>query len=134
LKEKNTILLGIGVTALVVFTFLFYIINKGSIGLFELMSFPILLVIILFSVYIIRDKLKNLKAGLPSKDERLENAAYKAGYYGFVAAIWSAVGSNMGSIMLFDRELRGGLVTAAVVLISGAVFAISYLYFSRKGD
>jgi hypothetical protein len=134
MKDKHTIILGIGVTTLVVFTFVFYMICDKEIGLFELISIPILIAIILFSVYIIRDKLKNLKAGLPLKDERLENAAYKAGYYGFIAAIWGAIGVNLGYNLLFDKDLRGGLVAAAVVLISGFVFAISYLYFSRKGD
>ena len=133
MKDKLTIILGIGVTTLVVFTFAFYLINDKKIDLFDLISIPLLIIIILFSSYIINDKLKNIKAGLPSQDERLKNAAYKAGYYGFFAAIWTAVGSNLGYNIIFDQELRGGLVTAAVVLTSGTVFAISYLYFSRKG-
>lgn len=133
MKEKNTILLGIGVVALVVVTFSFYIIKNEGIDLFDMLAIPLLIVIIIFAIYVMNDKIKNLKAGLPSKDERLTNAAYKAGYYGFMSAIWSAVGSNMASIILFDKELRGGLVVAAVVLISGAVFIISYLYLSKKG-
>jgi hypothetical protein len=133
MKEKMTIVLGIGVTTLVVFTFAFYIFANPSIELFDIISIPIILILVLTSSYIIYDKYKNIKAGLPTQDERLKNAAYKAGYYGFIAAIWSAVGSNMGSIILFDQELRGGLVVAAVVLISGIVFMFSYFYFSRKG-
>jgi hypothetical protein len=134
MKEKMTIVLGIGVTTLVIFTFAFYILANPGIDLFDMITIPIILIIVLTSTYLIYDKWKNIKAGLPTKDERLKNAAHKAGYYGFIAAIWSAVGSNMGSIILFDQELRGGLVVAAVVLISGIVFMISYFYFSRKGD
>ena len=134
MKEKLTIVMGIGIITLVVFTFGFYIFANPSIELFDIISIPIILIIILSSSYLIYDKFKNIKAGLPSKDERLKLAAYKAGYYGFISAIWSAVGSNMGSIILFDQELRGGLVVAAVVLISGIVFMTSYFYFSRKGD
>lgn len=134
MKEKLTIVMGIGITTLVVFTFGFYIFVNPSIELFDIISIPMILIIILYSSYIIYDKFKNIKAGLPSKDERLKLAAYKAGYYGFIAAIWSAVGSNMGSIILFDQEPRAGFVVAAVVLISGIVFMISYFYFSRKGD
>ena len=134
MKEKLTIIMGIGITTLVVFTFGFYIFVNPSIELFDIISIPIILIIILSSSYVIYDKFKNIKAGLPSKDERLKLAAYKAGYYGFIAAIWSAVGSNMGSIILFDQEPRAGFVVAAVVLISGIVFMISYFYFSRKGD
>jgi len=94
----------------------------------------VILIIILTSSYIIYDKLKNVKAGLPTKDERLKQAAYKAGYYGFIAAIWGALLTNFGYNILYDEDLRGGLVVAAVVLISGIVFIVSYLYFSRKGN
>lgn len=134
LKQKYTIILGIGITTLVVFTFAFYILKSPEIGLFELISIPVIIIIILSSSYLIHDKLKNLKLGLPDKDERIKNAAYKAGYYGFIAAIWSAVGSNWLSIIFRDQELRGGLVTAAVVVVAGLVFMGSYFYFSRKGE
>jgi len=132
--QKIVIMLGIGITTLVVFTLAFYILSDPSIELFDLISIPIILIIVLTSSYIIYDRAKNIKKGLPAQDERLKLAGYKAGYYGFIAAIWSAVGSNMGSIILFDQELRGGLVTAAVVLVSGIVFMTAYFYFSRKGE
>ena len=132
--QKLVILMGIGITALVVGTFAYYILANPTIELFDLISIPIILIIILISSYIIYDRAKNIKKGLPAQDERLKIAAYKAGYYGFIAAIWSAVGSNMLSIILFDEELRGGLVTAAVVLISGITFMLAYFYFSRKGE
>jgi len=132
--QKLVILMGIGITALVVGTFAYYILANPTIELFDLISIPIILIIILTSSYIIYDRAKNIKKGLPAQDERLKIAGYKAGYYGFIAAIWSAVGSNMLSIILFEEELRGGLVTAAVVLISGITFMLAYYYFSRKGE
>ena len=89
MKEKMTIALGIGVTTLVVFTFGYYILANPGIELFDVIALPIIAIIILTSTYIIYDKWKNIKAGLPTKDERLTNAAYKAGYYGFVATIWA---------------------------------------------
>ena len=134
MKEKMTIALGIGVVTLVLFTFGFYLIQNPTIELFHIISIPILLIIVLTSTYLIYDKYKNLKKGLPTKDERLKQAAYKAGYYGFISAIWSAIGSNWYSIIVYDQDLRGGLVVAAVVLTSGIVFIGSYLYFSRKGN
>jgi hypothetical protein len=133
MKEKMTIILGIGITVLVIITMAFYLIANDTIELFEIISILIIVILVSTSSYIIWDRVKNLKAGLPAQDERLKIASYKAGYYGFIAAIWSAVGSNLGYIMLFDQELRGGLVVAAVVLISGLVFMGSFIYFSRKG-
>jgi hypothetical protein len=134
MKEKLTIVLGIGITTLVVITLAFYAFAKNSIELFDIISIPIIVIIILSTSYIVYDKWKNIKSGLPTKDERLKQAAYKAGYYGFISAIWSAVGSNWLSIILFDQDLRGGLVVAAVVLVSGFVFMLSYFYFSKKGE
>jgi hypothetical protein len=133
MKEKTTIVVGIGIAVLVIFTFVFYYIAKDTIELFEIVPGLIVIILVTTSLYIIWDRAKNLKKGLPAQDERLKLAGYKAGYYGFIAAIWSAIGSNLGYIMLFDEELRGGLVVAAVVLVSGIVFMISYIYFSRKG-
>jgi hypothetical protein len=134
MKEKMTVILGIGIAVLVIITLAFYLIAKDTIEPFEIASILIIVVLVSSSLYIVWDRMKNLKAGLPAQDERLKLAGYKAGYYGFIAAIWSAVGSNLGYIMLFDEELRGGLVVAAVVLISGLVFMGSFIYFSRKGQ
>jgi hypothetical protein len=134
MKEKLLIVLGAGIATLVILTLAFYILAKETIELFDIASIAIILIIVLTSTYLIYDRVKNLKAGLPAQDERLKTAGYKAGYYGFIAAIWSAVGSNMGYILLFDEELRGGLVVAAVVLVSGFVFMISYIYNTRKGN
>jgi len=133
MKEKMSVVLGIGITALVIITLGLYLFAKDTIELFDILSIIIIFILVLSSVYIISDRVKNLKIGLPAQDERLKIAGYKASYYGFIAAIWSAVGSNMGHIILYDQELRGGLVTAAVVLISGIVFMISFIYFSWKG-
>ena len=133
MKEKMTVILGIGIAVLVIITLGFYLMANDNIEFFEIASVLIIVILVSSSSYIIWDRMKNLKAGLPAQDERLKLAGYKAGYYGFIAAIWSAVGSNLGYIMLFDEELRGGLVTAAVVLISGLVFMFSFFYFSRKG-
>lgn len=134
MKEKLTIIVGAGIAVLVIFTAVLYLMAKDSIGYLDILAEVIILILIISSIYLVWDRLKNIRAGLPAKDERLKIAAYKAGYYGFIAAIWSSVGTNLGYIMIFDQELRGGLVTASVVLVSGLVFMLSYFYFSRKGN
>jgi len=133
MKEKVTIMVGAGIAVLVIFTFVFYFTAKETIELFDIISILIVMIILVTSIYLLWDRVKNLKAGLPAQDERLKLAGYKAGYYGFIASIWSAVGSNLGYNILFDQDLRGGLVVAAVVLVSGIVFMLSFIYFSRKG-
>jgi hypothetical protein len=134
MKNKLMILTGIGLVMLVLLTLTIYLFAKDSLELVDLPSIAIVLILVATAAYLIWDRVKNLKAGLPAQDERLKIAGYKAGYYGFIAAIWSAVGSNLGYNIIFDQELRGGLVTAVVVLTSGLVFMASYFYFSRKGE
>jgi hypothetical protein len=84
-------------------------------------------------MYIIWDKIKNVQKGLPAKDERIISINYKAGYYGFIAAIWSVVLIPTIIDIIFGYELDGGDISAIVVLISGFVFVVSYLYLYRKG-
>jgi len=133
MKDKMGIIIGIGIIALVIFTLYLYLVAKNTVELFDIITIPIILIIVLASSYIILDRFKNIKKGLPVADERLKIISYKAGYYGFIAAIWSAIGSNMASIFVYDQDLRGGLVVAAVVLVSGITFIFSYLYLSIKG-
>ena len=134
MKNGLEIVVGIGIAVCVVVTFAFYLLNAGTLDLQEIGLSVIALLLVVFASFVLWDRLKNVKKGYPSKDERLVHINYKAGSYGFIAAIWSAVGSNMTSIILFDEELRGGLVTAAVVIVSGLVFAISYLVMYTKGE
>jgi hypothetical protein len=134
MKEKMKIIVGAGIAILVIFTAALYLIAKDTLSFLDILSEVIILIIIISSIYLVWDRLKNMRAGLPAQDERLKIAAYKAGYYGFIAAIWTSVGTNLGYNIIFDQELRGGLVAAAVVLVSGLVFMFSILYFSRKGD
>ena len=133
MKNKLGVVLGFGLIGLVIFTLYLYLFAKDSIELFDIISILIITIIVLLATYLTWDRMKNIKAGLPVADERLKNIGYRAGYFGFIAAIWSAVGSNMGSIILTDESLSGNYVVAAIVLISGMVFIVSYLYLAFFG-
>ena len=133
MKDKKGILIGIGVVAAVLVTLSLYVLNAGSIELKEISLIGVVLIIVALAVYVLWDRIKNVKKGLPAQDERLKLTSYKAGYYGFIAAIWSAVFAPLAIEILFDYELPGSRVTAVVVLVSGFVFAASYLYMYWKG-
>jgi hypothetical protein len=94
MKEKIGIVVGIGIAVLVLVTLSFYVISAGNIELSEITLMSIVLILVSSATFILWDRLKNIRKGLPAKDERLVLVNYKAGYYGFIAAIWSAVGSN----------------------------------------
>jgi hypothetical protein len=134
MKHKLEIVLGIGIAALVLVTLSFYILNAGDIEISEFFPILIALILVVSAMYILWDRIKNMREGFPAHDERLKLTNYKACSYGFIASIWSAVGAPLLSEILFDYELPGHYVTAIVVLCGGLAFIISFLYLARKGN
>jgi len=133
MKDKIGIVLGIGIAAAVLVTLSFFVLNAGNLELNEIFPIGIVVILVASAMYILWDRIKNVKKGLPAQDERLKLTNYKACSYGFIAAIWSAVGAPLISGILFDYELQGHHVTAVVVLCGGLAFIVSYLYLARKG-
>ena len=133
MKDKKGIFVSIIIVGAVLLTLFFYLRGAGDIELNEILLVGIVLILVVLAMYIVWDRLKNVQKGLPAKDERLISINYKAGYYGFIAAIWSAVGGPLIADIILGRELEGGDVTAVVILISGFVFVVSYLYLAWKG-
>jgi hypothetical protein len=134
MKDKLGIVAGIGIVAAVIATLYFYMLNAGNLELSEILPMIIILILVFSTIYILWDRIKNIRKGLPAQDERLKIINYKACYYGFIASIWSAVGAPLISGIFFDYELPGNYVTAVVVLCGGLVFMISFLYLAWKGN
>jgi hypothetical protein len=134
MKDIKEILVGFGIIAMVLVTLYVFIFGGGSIEIEELFSIIIALILVVSAIYILWDRMKNIRRGLPAQDERLKLINYKACSYGFIASIWSAVGAPLLSGILFDYELEGHYVTAIVVLCGGVAFFISYLYLAWKGE
>ena len=134
MKDIKGILLGIGIAAAVLVTLSFYVLNAGNIELEEIFMMGIVLILVSSALYIIWDRVKNVKKGLPAQDERLKLTNYKACSYGFIASIWSACFAPLISGILFNHELEGNYVTAVVVLCGGLAFIISYIYLAWKGE
>ena len=133
MKDKIGIVIGILIAAAVLVALSLFVLNAGNLELNEIIPIGIVLILVASAVYIIWDRVKNIKKGLPAQDERLKLTNYKACSYGFIAAIWSAVGAPLISDILFNHELQGSHVTAVVVLCGGLAFMISYLYLAWKG-
>lgn len=106
---------------------------SGGLNPAEISSFVILVFIVIGAGFITMDRYRNVKAGLPIRDEMERKINWRAGYYGFIAAIWSAVFGPLSIDILFGYELEGSRVTALVVLVSAITFVLSYIYFRRKG-
>ena len=133
MKGKKEIIVSTAVVAGVLLTLFFYLMGTDEIEFNQIILVGIVVILVGLAMYIIWDKIKNVQKGLPGKDERTISMSHKAGYYGFIAAIWSAVFSPVIIDIIFGYELDGGDVTAIVVLVSAFVFVVSYLYLYWKG-
>jgi hypothetical protein len=133
MKGKKEIIVATVLVAMVLLTLFFYLMGTGEIELNQILLVGIVVILVGLAMYIIWDKIRNVQKGLPGKDERVISINYKAGYYGFIAAIWSAVFTPLFFDVSSGYKLKGGDVTAIVVLVSGFVFVVSYLYLYWKG-
>jgi cobalamin synthase len=134
MKDKMMITLGLSLVILVLISLTAYVAFMGMIDYGEFATVAVVAVLVAFAAYVMWDRARSVSKGLPAADERLKNVNYKAGYYGFIAAIWSAVFAPVLGDILLGYELEGHLVTAVVVIVAGFVFAASYLYLARKGN
>ena len=133
MKGKKEIIVATVVVAMVLLTLFFYLMGTGEIELNQIGLVGIAIILVGIAMYIIWDKIRNVQKGLPGKDERTISMSHKAGYYGFMAAIWSAVISPVIIDIIFGYEPDGGDVAAIVVLVSAFVFILSYLSLYWKG-
>jgi hypothetical protein len=133
MKGKKEIIVSTVVVAGVLLTLFFYLMGTGEIEFNQIVLVGIALILVGLAMFIIWDKIRNVQKGLPGKDERTVSMSHKAGYYGFIAAIWSAVFTPLFFDVSSGYELDGGDVSAIVVLVSAFVFIVSYLYFYWKG-
>ncbi len=132
-KDWLKVVVGFGIILAVILTLALYMVSAGSLGPGEYIQVFIVLMLVTGAIVLITDRLKNARAGLPARDEMERKINWRAGYYGFIAAIWGAVFGPLVIDILFGYELEGSRVTALVVLVSGLTFVFSYLYLRRKG-
>ncbi len=133
MKGKKEIIISTVLVTMILLTLCLYLINTNEITVNQIAMVGIVIILVSLAMYIVWDKIRNEQKGLPGKDERTISISHKAGYYGFIAAIWSAVLGPMFIDIIFEYELDGGAVSAIVVMVSAFVFVLSYLYLYWKG-
>ena len=137
MKEIKNIIIMTLVGILVLFGVIFYILGSSTLDLGDLILIVIPIFLVIGVMVVIWDKIKNLRAGLPSEDERAKKLNWKAGAYSYFATIWIAVGIMWYNIFAENLNLyilNVGQVIAAIILLSALCFFIFNFYFMRKGD
>jgi len=135
-NDKIGIIAGFIVIALVIATLVLYITNMGSINLLELLSTLIILTLVINAIWFLVERVRNMRAGLPTKDEMTVRLAHKSGYYAFLASIYITLALMWYSNSLEESGgagLDAGQVGGGVILLSTIVFMGTYFYLSHKG-
>lgn len=138
MKEKLSILLGAGTAVLVIMIVFIYLLAPDSIEYSDILMIIIPIMLVIGAVYLLKDRIQNLRAGLPSADERSRKLHWKAGAYSYYAAIYIAIGTMWYNIIFAENlgfpELNTGQVVATIVLLSSIIWFGLQFYFLRKGD
>ncbi|QLJ52894.1 MAG: hypothetical protein Sv326_0719 [Candidatus Fermentimicrarchaeum limneticum] len=135
-KDKREIVVGFIVAALVLATTVLYVTNMGSINLSEYSTILIIIVLVIGATWVLVDRMRNVKAGLPAKDEMTVRLMHKSGYYAFLASIYIALALMLSSDFLEESNgagLDAGQIGGGIILLSAIVFMGSYFYLSHKG-
>ena len=137
MKQKLSIISMVGVCVLVIVTMAFWLGADGDIDIsFALMTAGVIAILIA-TMYMIVDRSKALKEGLPADDEMSKKAGYKAGYFAYIISVWVAVAGLWWEPIAVDgmglQPIEIGHVVAAVVLIPGICFLLLAIYFRGKG-
>jgi small neutral amino acid transporter SnatA (MarC family) len=138
MKANLRIILGFLGSAMVILGLLAYLAASPVIGMSELLLVFATLLLVGGAVKILLDLRKNVKAGLPLKDEFSKRVEYKAGYYAFFVALYTAVFLPIIAPLIarFFGIPEPGIsaMSGIIVFLSGLTFIGSYLYMSRKGN
>jgi len=139
MKEKlSIILLGSGIAILVIALVAFYIFSASSIELSDILMVIIPIILVVGAIVFLRDRIINLRAGLPSADERAKKLHWKAGAYAYYSTIWIAIGTMWYNIIFADNlgfpELTAGQVVTVIVLLSAMLWFVFQFYFIGKVD
>jgi hypothetical protein len=138
MKNKSSIVFGAGIAALVIILIAFYIFGSATRELSDILMIIIPIILVIAAITILWDRIKNIRAGLPTADERAKKLHWKAGAYTYYITIWIAVGTLWYNIIFADNlgfpALTAGQVVAVIILLSGIIWFVFQFYFMRQGD
>jgi len=135
-RDRVGIVAGFVVIALVLATLVLYATSMGGINLMESLGILIIIVLVVSAAWVLVDRMRNARAGLPAKDEMTVKLSHKAGYYAYLASIYIALAFMWYSNSLEESGgvgLDGGQTGGGIILLSAIVFMGSYFYLSHKG-
>jgi hypothetical protein len=137
MNEIKKIVVSALVGIMVLIGVIFYMLGTENLDLSGLLLVILPIILVIGVGFILKDRISNVRAGLPVEDERAKKLGWKAGAYTYFCTIWLAVGSLWYNIVAesFDLpQLDSTGIIAVIVLGSGIIWLILYMFFTRKGD
>jgi hypothetical protein len=129
-RDKMGIVLGVMITLAVIVTMGLYVMSAGfDIG--SLSTSFIVIIIVGLAAFVIFDRAKSVKRGLPAQDELSKKTMQKAGYYAWMVTIYLALAA---SYLSDEYGIIGRHVGFIIIVGSALIFFAFYFWFSWRGD
>ena len=132
-KDMMRIRMGFLASALVVLGVIAYGIAAATYGIFDITEILLVgtaLTLAVSAAFVIRDRMKSVKRGLPAEDEMSKRGIEKAGYYSYLASVYIALGIGFFSD---DLQITVSQATGAIILFSAIIFIGLAIYYRKRG-
>jgi len=110
--------------------------NAGVDNWATLMSAAIVITMAIIALIVARVKLKELKRGIPSDDERSRAIRMRAGYLSFYISLYFVLGMSFFHVILEDNQISS-LPTSEWLMIyvaaMGSIFLVLNACLKRRG-
>lgn len=111
-------------------------VNDSVDNWWMLVPAAILVIMAAIALIVARKKMKDLKSGIPSQDERSRAIRMRAGYLAFYISLYFILGMSFVHAILEDNQVSS-LPTSEWLMIyvaaMGSIFLVLNAYVSRKG-
>ena len=136
-KARFRVFARIVVTVLVVGTlFVIVFANAGVDNWATLMSAAVIVSMAAIALIVARKKLKELKSGIPSQDERTSANRMRAGYLAFYISLYFLFGMSFFHAILEDNQISSLPVSEWLMIYvaaMGSIFLVLNTYLTSKG-
>lgn len=123
---KRTILIILVALLVLISSLLWIFMLRGNISKGEVLQFGIIILLVLFALYIVYERIAGIRRGQPAEDELSKSLLQKAAASSYYISLYLWV----FMIYLKDRiEMDTELMLGSGILGMGIVFALSWLYF-----
>lgn len=110
--------------------------SAGEDNWASVMSAVIVVIMAIVALIVARRKLKDLRSGIPSEDERSRAIRMRAGYYAFFVSLYFMFGMSFLLMILEDNDVSS-VPTSEWLMIDvaamGSIYLVMSAYLSRKG-